>query len=351
MAYPRLTRKTTVFVDLETTPGTYANPDATATNAVAVSNFSIRFITDRQARDIYKSTLGDFPDVVTSMHVEVSFDVELKGAGVDADNNVVEPVIGKLLQGCGMKKYTLSADVDGDTTDETANIYYMPVSASPGESDFKTLSIAIYHGAGVDSTNAEKAMLYKVKGALGTFTIRGEVGNFPRVSFTFTGVLDADPADATVPTATYESTQPVPFQACNLSFDGQTFFKPTTFEFNIGNTVSIRRAFTEAYGIYGVVISDRAPTGSIDPEAFLESDYALFAKFKAGTPAVLDLGPLGSDNGNIIRIYAPKVQVTDYNFGDRDGILTYDLPLKFCEDSGDDEIRIEFPYDSSHIVT
>ena len=348
MANPRLVRRTLVLAKLESSYGTFETPSA-STDALQATDFGIRFISGRAARDVLKDTLGDLPDVVTDLYAEVTFSVELKGGGIDADNNVVEPRIGRLFQACGMRKLTSTADVDGDSTDETANIYYMPTSDTIGGTNFKSLSLEIYHGA----TASGSVVRYQIAGALGTFALRAEVGRFPTIEFTFTGLV-TDVSDATMPTASFESTEPNPWQACDFSLDSQTFMKPTTFELNIGNTVALRRAFTESDGIVGPVITDRAVTGSVNPEAFTETDYALYSKFRNGATAVVDVGPIGSDTddkGNVIRIYAPKVQVTDYAFGDRDGILTYELPLKFCEDSGDDEFRIEFMYDSTYKIS
>ena len=348
MANPRSSKLTALFAALETTPGTYNDPTTDPTNVLKITDFTIDFISSNAARDFYKTSFGKLPDVVTQIYAQISFTVELHGEGIDANNNVQEPRIGKLIEGCGFKKYTTTADVDSDTEDETSSYYYLPVSAIWGSSDFKTLSFAIYHGK-----SASNAVLYKLKGAVGNMSFTGTVGSFPTLSFTFTGVLEGTPTDAAFPSTTYSTVDPNPWQGCDLSFDSQTFLAATRFEFNMNNVVAPRIDFQQPDGLIGFAINDRNPTGALDPEACLVSDYDMFSKFKNGQTVALSIGPLGddtNDKGNIIKITAPAVQVTDYAFGDRDGILTWELPLKFCTSSAsaDDEIKIIFAYTSEY---
>ena len=49
---------------------------------------------------------------------------------------------------------------------------------------------------------------------------------------------------------------------------------------------------------------------------------------------------VGATAGNIVTITLPKTQYTDAPYGDRNGILTFDVGLQFNQNSGDDEISI-----------
>lgn len=351
MANPRVINRSVLFAHLEDTYGTF--PTFVAADAVPLlENPTFRVVAGKATRNILSDTFGAEANVITDTYIELSFSTELRAGGLDADNNVQESVIGQLLQACGFKKFSTTDDVDGDTQDEVSNIYYTPKTAIPGESDFRSIAFDFYQAGGAGAGGTTQYVRYKIVGSVGTATIRFEVGQFPRINFTFIGKLLENPTDASLSLdPDYGSVKAPPFQGCSFSLDGQTFWYPTVLEINLGVTTTMRRSFVPADGIIGAIITNREVTGSVDPEACLVADYDLFAKFKSGDTVVLDVGPFGTENGNYIRIYAPAVQYDDYAFGDRDGILTYEIPLRFCKVDGDDEIRIEFPYDATYKVS
>ncbi|MEM5790330.1 MAG: hypothetical protein AAGU11_23665, partial [Syntrophobacteraceae bacterium] len=68
--------------------------------------------------------------------------------------------------------------------------------------------------------------------------------------------------------------------------------------------------------------------------------YAFWNKWETAAVAAMNIGPLGATSGNIITIAAPKVQEREVGYGDREGTLTYQIPLAFAMNAGDDELTI-----------
>jgi len=95
-----------------------------------------------------------------------------------------------------------------------------------------------------------------------------------------------------------------------------------------------------ATGIVGMTISGRSPQGSFDPEAVVEATHAFWNEWELATAVALNIGPLGASAGNIVQIAAPKVQYREISYGDRNGQLTYQIPIALAMNAGDDELTI-----------
>ena len=325
----RLTKKTVIVAHHESTYGTPPTFDYTS-DAFEILSGELTFPHERVAREVLKQTIGASAEVTAGIHAQLRFQVEMKGSGVGA-SGVIEPRIGRLIESCLFSK-TVNTDTAGNAT----SYDYIPSSGILG-TDIPSIAFEVYYAG--EGSSADK---YVLVGCGGTFKFTGAVGKFPVIEFTFIGKLYSDPVTATIPTVTYDSTLPFPFQGVTLSFDSKTDFCVNQIEIDCGNTTALRKCISEADGIGGVLITKRNVTGSIDPEAVLQSDYDLFAKFKAGTQVAMNFA-CGSDAGNKFSVSADRVQVTDFKYGDREGIAVWDVPLLFTEGtSGEPELTITF---------
>lgn len=145
----------------------------------------------------------------------------------------------------------------------------------------------------------------------------------------------------------YESSEPEPFQDVTFKLNdaqdatGANILVATSFSFDNGNTVARRNSISADRGIESFIVSERRPTGSLDPEALPVSSWDTLTKFSNSTEFTL-LAIIGDTVGNIVEITAPKVQFSDLSFAERDGILTNQLSLQFNRNAGDDEIVLKF---------
>ena len=303
-----------------------------ATDALDVlATPTIRFVTERVARENIKRTLGATGELVTSMYCEVTFRVEMKGGGVSG-SEVVEPRIGRLIQACGFKHTT-----EDDGAGNIIRHIYTPSSAEFGTSDRPAIALELYMGM-----SGNQADRFQIINAGGNFRFTGSVGQYGVVEFTFTGQLYNGPTTVTVPDVTYETTQPKPFLSANLTFDGINTFVFNSFTLDTGNSVIIRRDVNSNTGIKGILLGRRNITVSLDPEATFASTYDWYGKLREGAKASIAVGPVGSDTGNKYLMEAPSAQFTEVADSDRDEIMTHDVSLLLTEVNGDDELTIKF---------
>lgn len=93
---------------------------------------------------------------------------------------------------------------------------------------------------------------------------------------------------------------------------------------NMNLELADRLCATAATGIQEVFASDRAPSGSIDPEASLEQDIPWLGWLRGGLVFALET-TLGDTDGNRFTFSMPGLQSTSVASGNKEGILTRDV--------------------------
>ena len=286
-----------------------------ATDAILAKDIELSpLVGGTVSRDLQRSYHGHRGEIQVNSHQTLAFKVELAGPGTKG----IAPAWGKLLQGCGMAE-TLTA---------TTKAAYTPVSA--GE---KTLTLAL----NIDG------QLHTLAGTRGTFSLELGASEIPYLSFTFTGLWRE-------PTSTAAIANPVltpfkdPLPAASAQTGAFTFFTHTdlrlsSFAYEHANAITHRDLIGTADP--EVVITDRAPTGSITVDAPELSVLNLIKKARDNATGAL-LIRHGKTDGEIIEIEAPKVQATEPSYGEADGILQVSLSLAFLPNAtaGNDEFKL-----------
>lgn len=206
--------------------------------------------------------------------------------------------------------------------------HYEPVS-----SGFESLTIYCY----LDG------LLHKMTGCRGTVSFSGEAGNYGTASFTFMGQYHPV-EDVPMPEgAVYEETAPHQIELAGLTLDGYRYACAQAFSIDLGMTNVVRDCMNGLDGYDGIITTDRSVTGSVNPEAVLESEYNVWERFASG-----ELGKfyvcVGVDSANRIEFISNSVQYNSVAYGDRNNIRTYDVGMKFVGNTGDgdDELEIVF---------
>jgi hypothetical protein len=162
--------------------GTDPTPTVAA-NAIEAKNVKVNYMGDLLERDNVRSNISPVSPVVGKRWVEVSFDIELKGSGTKGTAGR----IGDLLEACSM----------AETASAGSSVVYVPTSSSQ-----KSVTLWIY------DNDSASAVLHKVTGAMGNFSIKLTAGQYGVISFAFKGKYNA-PTDVALTVApTYESTTP-----------------------------------------------------------------------------------------------------------------------------------------------
>ncbi len=112
-------------------------------------------------------------------------------------------------------------------------------------------------------------------------------------------------------------------------------------ELALKNKVVEREDFQAPDGLKGFWVSDRDPEGSIDPEAALLAVRDVWANLISCNEAALALA-YGDTPGNQVAISCPKCVKKTLDWGDRNGIATYDKHFGIYRVTGNDEIIMAF---------
>jgi hypothetical protein len=305
---PLLFNKKLITVKLETTYGVDPTPDGS--NAIVTKGLTINpYEGNKVSRDVDSASLGNDIEINTAPYVTVSFDVEIAGSGAAG----IAPGYGPILRACGLSE-TITADT---------SVEYQPVSDS-----FESAAIYFY----------QSGQLHKATGCRGSVKFSLSKGSLPMMSFTFTGlwhppVTQASPAG--VDTSSFKT--PLPVNAANtvLTIDSYAAHAESV-DTDIANTVTFR----DVIGNQSVILTDRAPAGSLAVEApdLATKDFFSAAASHNGVTTVPLSVIHGTVAGSIVEIAAPKVQLSSISMGDSDGLLTYTMDMRLIPtDAGDDE--------------
>lgn len=306
---PLLTRKAIILAKIESSYGVDPTPTGAA-NAILISNLNVTpLAAEFINRDNYFPYLGNADSVLASYSAQVSFEVEIAGAGAAG----TAPAWGPLLRACGF----------AETVNAGVSVEYDPISAT-------FPSVYIYLN--------QDGVLHKLRGARGDVNLVFNARQIPKLQFTFTGMYVAV-TDAAAPTPTFTGfIKPV---ACN---------KTNTPTFSLHAASSCLEAMTlnmanqvvhrDLIGCESVQLTDRRPAGTISFEATTVATKDWWAAITAGTLGALQLIH-GTAAGNIVQIDAPNVQILDPTYGDSDGNVMLNGNLALIPGgSGNDEIQI-----------
>lgn len=304
-----LTRKAVILAKIETTYGTDALP-VVGSDSILCSVPQITPDGEKIIRDFVRSSLSPLGHVIGIKTFNIKFKVELKGSGSAG----TAPEIGPLLRACGLD----------ETIVASTSVTYDPISE-----DFESVTIYFYRDG----------LLHKLLGCRGTFNLDLSVGQYGTLDFDMTGIY-ATPTDVTLVTGSYNDTLPPVFLDAGLTLGS---YSPifTKLQLSMGNKVIQRRDANAETGLIGVEITGREPSGSIDPEAVLVATKDFWSAWEDGTKEALTCAA-GATAGNICTISADKIQYGNIGYGDRDDIVTYELPFTPCLTSGDDELSLAF---------
>jgi hypothetical protein len=304
-----LTRKRLILAKIESSYGTDSTP--AGTEAILVRNLEITPLqADVVTRDLIRPYLGNFEQILANQRVEITFDVELAGSGAAG----TAPSWGPVMKSCAMSE-TISAGT---------SVTYAPVSSS-----FSSCSI-YFNNDGVR---------HKITGCRGSFSISGEVGQIPVISFTMMGIYNA-PDDSALPTPTYSNqATPVIFKQGNTT--GFQVFSYSgclqSFSMDLANEMVYR----ELVGCTKeVLITNRAPNGTVVIEAptIAAKDFFTIAN---GTSTGNLTFQHGQTAGNIVTFSSPQTDIGSPTYSDQDGIQMLNLPyVATPTTAGNDELSI-----------
>ena len=190
-----------------------------------------------------------------------------------------------------------------------------------------------------------------MKGARGSVSISGNVGEPVLLNFTFQGIKEAVADGGSVASVTYDDGTPPVLLGAAMTVGDSNFtaaqrksFCATSFNYDMASDIQYRRCMTAATGIDGIYYNGRTPTGTIDPDLSLEVDYDWMDNYFTATNLGVDT-TVGTTAPNKFRVNVLNAAVTAVGQGDRNGIITRDITFNMSSGSsssvgGDNEFVI-----------
>ena len=364
-----LTRKRAVYVASEETAGTPIN-DAAKLNVVLARDITV---TPLEAETVERTTIRDFfgnyPELLSTRRASVTIECEFNGGGlqdnVSGDGDTLKPADPfapqwePLLKACGFAAPEVTASTAGvtGTPGTHGTILYKPVSDL---SKMCTVTILCR----VDG------IVHNMRGCLGTFSIAMTQGEIPTITFTMTGHYNApyDWEDTLVSPgnrAVTLSPPPMLFNTRSAYYDtsedslfgkiavgnaeAQLFTtKIIGFSLDVANEV-IYREFIDSLAAdpktgQNIFITDRKAAGTMTVEATKATESYPWAEFGTGIGRSLKIGVNGNVQapipGSGIEINSPSVTTGAPSYGDDQGIVTLEVPLRFQPIMGNDDFTI-----------
>lgn len=316
----RYIRNTAILAKIESTYGTDSTPTEGA-NALLVSNVSINPLSAANVdRDLVRPYMGASEQLVGPANIELSFDIELSGAGAAG----TAAAYGPLLRACGFAE-TLSASVRAEYNLVT------PVYDS----------VSIYYFS--------DGVKHIAKGCRGTLSLKMSAGGRPVLSFKFLGldggVTAASPSALTLtafktPTVisepnTGDLTFGATYTAATPTLTGGTGYPSQGIELDLGNAVN----YTPLLGGESVDISQRQVTGKILLDLTAAEEVTFMASVKANTKQSLGLMH-GTTAGYKVMIFMPAAQLINPSKSEVNGKLMIGYDIRALPSSGNDELKI-----------
>lgn len=378
-----LTRKAQIAVKVETTEGTAVTLGASSAGMLVYDPvFTPGF--ERFVRNPARAKLTPLGGIIGKRTATISFKTELKGSG----STSTVPAWSNAVRACGFTYTTISSmtvsgltgslvpgdTITGSSSGATArvvgewdggatSIRLVPLTSTPFESgdvitgaaggtcSFSAVAVA---GQGFEyrpvSSNVPSVTVglfmdglkKTIRGARGTMTIEGTVGEPVMLNFTFSGVYDNVVDAALLTGVDYEDNDPVAFLNVDAII-GDLAACFASANIDVANSVVERECANNASGVISYFITERAPTLSLDPEMELVATHDFYGRLLAQTNARFYFELPGSTVGTKVGVAAPRGQYTNVGEGDRNGLAVADLEVALVSasvDTGDDELQI-----------
>lgn len=200
-----------------------------------------------------------------------------------------------------------------------------------------------------DPTTLESMYMYSyfgnkrhlLTGARGTFSFAATAGEFGAFNFTFTGDFHK-PTDVSFPANSAYSfgnfPTPPMVELADVSMSGAQVACPTTFGFDMSNTVAARLCANASGANDGAIITGRTPSATFNMDAVPVASLDLYGLIESGAASSLS-GYVGTAVGNHM-MFLLSGQMTNTQYANQDNLRKNDNTMGLVGAEGDDEILI-----------
>lgn len=301
----RFANKQILLAKIETTRGVDASPGAS--DFMLTGPVDVSIDGQRIERMMVRSSISAPKETLVRRKITFSFRLDVVGSGTAGD----APYWGPLVEACAAKK----------TVNSGVSVVYTPVS---DDADVKSVTIYYYRDGRV----------FKGVGCMGNFEVIANAGEYMQLAFELTGKL-AGVQDASAPTVTMPSVQPVQVQTLDLKLGTWTGAVARNVSIQSGNDITDRADVNSSDGLHSSFVSARNPTWRSTVEAELEATHAFFGKFLDGSTMALEFTH-GTTPGNVVKFEAPAATYSRPTINDESNIDMYAVGGQLLESTADD---------------
>lgn len=315
MTVNRFIRKTAMLAKIETTYKTDAAPSGAA-NAMLVSNVTVNpYDAEVVDRALLREYFGASEQLAGVANLKVSFDVELAGSGAAG----TAPAWGPLLRACSA----------AETISVGNRVEYNPITDNP-----ESATIYWYdHG-----------VVHKLLGCRGNAQFKLDLAGKPVISYNFIGLYGGLSATSVVSTTLTAFQKPLVVTDTNTgditlgctysagALSSGTAYPSKGLNINVGNAIE----HVAILGDESVDVTGRESTGSLQLALTAAQEVTFLATVQANTTQSLGFVH-GTAAGNIITVYTPAVQLTNYSKQEHKGRRLIGYDARFLPSAGNDE--------------
>ena len=322
-----LTRRQTLFGDVESPYATDANPQHT--NSYQAVRLIEPFVLDlgQEIVDVTGGTLsrGFGRPVGTVRPAGVSFKAMLVGLESGSYTTTRKPPLGQFLRAAGLFETFVSSDASGRP------VYRYDPPTDVG-SDVSLTIVA--HQDGFE---------HRFLGCRGNVNLVYGAASPVVAEFTFRGILSTEAATTRTGNVSLNTQTPPRWIGSGSVFIESLSARIEALNFNTNYDVLEERASVavSGSGIVEVFITNRQPGGSFDMEATLPGSYDAIGAWRSSSGGVLQLN-VGNTQGNRFTLTCSQVVYRQVGWGDKQGLSIFNNDYQATERSGSDEVRLEF---------
>ena len=319
-----LTRRQLLMVGLEATYGTDALPQHTSSYQAIrlVDPFVLDLGTEMVEQQAGVLSRGMSRPIATVRPAGITFRTYVQGTNASTYTAAVKPPVGDMLRACGQFETLVAGGV--------GQYQYAP-SADVGSDRAVTI---VAHQDGYE---------HRLLGCQGNVNFIFKAAEPVVAEFNFRGILSTEASTARGAPTGLPTVVPPRWIGSGSVFVESLTGNIENANFNTNNTIFEQRASqaTSASGISKVLITQRAPGGSFDPEATEPNTLNFFGVWRSTSGAVLRL-QAGTDQSNRMIITASQTVFKKVGWGDKEGMSIFNTDYQAYERSGDDESLIAF---------
>ena len=331
MGYPLLTRRQLMLTAVESVYATDRQPsEANSYQAIKlVDPFTIDLGQENVEFAGGNLSRGFGRPIGTVRPIGVTFRTYVQGLDSGSYTNTAgaarKPPMGDLLRACGLLESFVSSDENGRPR-------YTYVPAAETTSDC-ALSI-IAHQDGYD---------HHILGARGNVNLIFVAAVPVIAEFNFRGILSTEASTTRGSAVGLPSATPPRWIGSGTIYIGSLSATVENLNFNTNNTLFEQRASIAASGsgIVKVVITERAPGGSMDPEATTTTSFDFINVLRNSSGSVLRL-QVGLTQSNRFTFISSQAVLKNVGWGDKQGLSIFNTDYQLYETGQNDEYALIF---------